>query len=795
MKNEKTQLQKDEKNYKMWLKKNKGLIKNYDFRQNEISTPYVEESFPYQKALADGVFQLDEKHYSKSVVFGELNYRLSLEEIQDEIGQSYKDFLNALSPEVHYQFSFINLKDRTKDLKVSLDFEEKEDGYQVIRKEYKQFLKQQFEKSNSGLKHFKIVTFTVEGENKSDALKKLSQAEVQLLNRFQELQVTHKSLNTEERLKIIHNFLNPTKDFEYIQGKTSKELIAPEELNFNHLDFFKLERFVGTSRRLKVEASEMEDDLLEKIFKQEKNLIVSIHLTPYSKQAAEKKVRRTNLEVKRMIVDENKKAVQGGYDASLIPQKLSDHRENIENTLRDFKNNEKYFETTILLTLLDETQADTEKLLGVLQNQAGAELCTWANLTHMQEEGLWSSLPFGVNKINPYYKRDFTTESIRAFMPFTNQDIIEDSPRAFYYGVNQNTHNLIMADRVRLNNPNGLYLGTPGSGKSFAAKREIVNAILSTNDDIIICDPEGEYWPMINLLGGTIIDLGSHSTNYMNPLDLNINYGDGQDPLVEKADFILSFMQLIRGKRELEPVERTIIDRCVPKIYQKFLNEPKEENLPILEDLYLELLKEGEKGKYLASELELYVYGSLNLFNHRTNVNKNNRIVCYDFRRLSQNLRHLAMFVIQDQVWNKISENRGKRFTQYYCDEFHVMLANPLTAHYAVNAWKRLRKWNGIPTGMTQNMTDLMFANTENIASLFSNTDFILLFNQKGQDREILKEFLELSDEQVKHISNSKPGTGLLIYNGIAAPFKDDFPKETELYKVMNTKAKEEKEE
>ena len=350
-----------------------------------------------------------------------------------------------------------------------------------------------------------------------------------------------------------------------------------------------------------------------------------------------------------------------------------------------------------------------------------------------------------------------------------------------------------MVDRKTLKNPNGLILGTPGSGKSFSAKREISNAFLvCPDDDIIICDPESEYGSLVRRLNGQVIRISPTSSDCINPMDLNLNYSDDENPLSLKSDFILSLCELIVGGKEgLQPVEKTVIDRCVRLVYRNYLNDPRPENMPLLGDLYDELRRQDEKeAQYIATALEIYVSGSLNVFNHRTNVDVNNRIVSYDIKELGKQLKKIGMLIVQDQVWNRVTVNRTEhRSTRYYVDEFHLLLREEQTAAYSVEIWKRFRKWGGVPTGITQNVKDLL--GSREVENIFENSDFVYMLNQAPGDRQILAKLLNISTHQLSYVTQSGAGEGLLYFGGTIIPFADRFPQDTELYRIMTTKLNE----
>ena len=380
----------------------------------------------------------------------------------------------------------------------------------------------------------------------------------------------------------------------------------------------------------------------------------------------------------------------------------------------------------------------------------------------------------------------------RSCLPY---ELFQDRKESLYYGLNALSNNLIMVDRKSLKNPNGLILGTPGSGKSFAAKREIANAFLVSDDDVIICDPEAEYAPLVERFNGQIIRISPSSSQYVNPMDINLNYSEEDNPVALKADFILSLCELVVGGKEgLQPVEKTVIDRCVHQIYQKYFEDPKPENMPLLQDLYEALLKQEEKeARHVATALEIYVTGSLNIFNHRTNVDIENRIVCFDIKDLGKQMKKIGMLVVQDQVWGRVTINRAAhKSTRYYIDEMHLLLKEDQTAAYTIEIWKRFRKWGGIPTGITQNIKDLLAS--REIENIFENSDFVYMLNQASGDRQILARQLGISPHQLSYVTHSGEGEGLLFYGNIILPFIDRFPKDTELYRIMTTKLQELKE-
>jgi type IV secretory pathway VirB4 component len=503
-----------------------------------------------------------------------------------------------------------------------------------------------------------------------------------------------------------------------------------------------------------------------------------MHIQSIDQVSAIKTVKRKITDLDSMKIQEQKKAIRSGYDMDIIPSDLATYGEEAKKLLQDLQSrNERMFLVTFLV-------------LNVAENRQRLDNNIFQASSLAQEEGLMSSLPLGYNQIE--IQRGLTTSSTAIFIPFTTQELFQTGREALYCGLNALSNNLIMVDRKLLKNPNGLILGTPGAGKSFAAKREIANVFLVTNDDIIVCDPEAEYGPLIERLHGQIIKISPASADYINPMDINLNYSEKENPLSLKSDFILSLCELIvGGNGGLQPVEKTVIDRCVRLVYRNYLSDPRPENMPVLEDLYNELRRQDEKeAQYVATALEIYVTGSLNVFNHRTTVNVRNRVVSYDIRELGKQLKKIGMLIVQDQVWNRVTVNRAVgKSTRYYIDEFHLLLKEEQTAAYSVEIWKRFRKWGGIPTGITQNIKDLL--SSREIENIFENSDYIYMLNQASGDRQILAKQLGISPHQLSYVTHSGEGEGLLFYGNVILPFVDHFPKDTELYKIMTTKPSE----
>ncbi len=759
----------------------------------------AQDSIPFQRIFPDGVCRVTDNYYTKTIQFQDINYQLNQNEDKTAIFDGWCDFLNYFDSSVKFQLSFVNMSATKDTYSRSISIPLQGDDFDAIRTEYTGMLQNQLARGNNGLIKTKFLTFGIEAESLKAAKPRLERVETDILNNFKRLGVSADTLNGLERLKLLHDVLHIDQphpfqfswDWLAPSGLSVKDFIAPSSFEFKNGSTFGLGSKLGSVSFLQILAPELNDRMLADFLDMESSLIVNMHVQSVDQVKAIKTIKRKITDLQKMTIEEQKKAVRSGYDMDIIPSDLATYGTEAKKLLQDLQSrNERMF----LLTFTVLNVADNKQQLdnNVFQASSIAQKynCALTKLDFRQEEGLMSSLPLGYNQIE--IQRGLTTSSVAIFVPFTTQELFQSGKEALYCGLNALSNNLIMVDRKLLKNPNGLILGTPGSGKSFSAKREIANVFLVTDDDIIICDPEAEYGPLVERLQGQVIKISPTSNDFINPMDLNLNYSDDENPLSLKSDFILSLCELIVGGKDgLQPVEKTIIDRCVRLIYRNYLGDPKPENMPVLEDLYNELRRQEEKeAQYIATALEIYVTGSLNVFNHRTNVNIQSRIVSYDIKELGKQLKKIGMLIVQDQVWNRVTVNReAHKSTRYYIDEMHLLLKEDQTAAYTVEIWKRFRKWGGIPTGITQNVKDLL--SSREVENVFENSDYVYMLNQASGDRQILAKQLNISPHQLSYVTHSGEGEGLLFYGSVILPFVDRFPKDTELYRAMTTKPQE----
>ena len=738
--------------------KKKLVKKKLREKKNSNVPRTAQQSIPYQEMFRDGICRVDDTHYTKCIMFGDINYQLAQNEDKTAAFEYWCDFYNYFDPSISIQISCMNQYVNVSEMEGSIELPMKNDEFDEIREEYAGVLKTQLAKGNNGLMRKKYVTFGIEAENVRVAKPRLERIETDIMNNLKAMGVSSHPLSGYERLKLLYQTMNPDLQEPFLfnfdmvarTGLSTKDFIAPTSFNFGNKSYFQMGNNIGAVSFLQILAPELSDKMLAEFLDMDNSIVVNLHVQSIDQAKAIRQIKMKITDLDKMKIEEQKKAVRSGYDMDVLPSDLVTYGGEAKKLLEDLQSrNERMFLVTVLIMNTADTKRKLDNIIMQTAGIAQKYNCALKRLDYQQEAGVMSSLPIGINQID--IQRGLTTSATAIFVPFTTEEIFQDG-EALYYGINAISNNMIMADRKLLKNPNGLILGTPGAGKSFSAKREMTNAFLITSDDIIICDPEGEYSPLTQMLHGQVVHISPNSKQYVNPMDINLNYSEDESPISLKADFVLSLCELIVGnKNGLEPVEKTIIDRCVRIIYRKYLENPVPENMPILEDLYNCILEQEEtEAKRIATALEIYVKGSLNVFNHRTNVDISNRLVCFDIKELGKQLKKIGMLVVQDQVWNRVTINReAKKSTRYYIDEMHLLLKEEQTAAYTVEIWKRFRKWGGIPTGITQNVKDLL--SSREIENIFENSDFIYMLNPAGGDIHILLQEQVTTDRSLRN--------------------------------------------
>lgn len=741
----------------------------------------------------DGVCRITSRLFSKSVMCEDINYAEASDDEKAVLFELYCKLVNYFGPSVGFELSVVCCPADMAEYRQMLAIAPQGDAFDEIRKEYSDMLVEQVSKSRYERRI--CLTYTIEADSVKQARSRLGQIDSDVVGHFRALMVTARPMDGYERLALLHKCLHleERRKFRFNwdslngTGLSSKDYIAPSSFFFKDGRYFRTGASFGAVSFLQIRATKLYDTLLNSVLELEGSQIVSIHAKALDQNAALKAVKRKLSDLDKAKIDEQKRAVRSGFDMDILPPDLVTFGKEAQKLLEDLQNHdEKMFMVTILIVHMAASRQKLENLVYSADGITNTQNCDLIRLDYQQEQGFLSALPIGINQVE--IQRGLTTSGTAIFLPFRACEVFQKG--GVYYGLNATTGRMILADRKRLKCPNGVVLGTPGSGKSFSCKREAADVYLHTSDDLLFLDPEHEYLSLCRQLSGQIIRLAPDSGDYINPLDVDLSVDTGENPLLMKADFIMSFCELILSASHggLKPIEKSVIDRCIPKIYREYLKKPRPERMPVLGDLY-QCLRSQEEGQALelATALELYVSGSLSYLNHQTNVNINNRVVCYDISALGQNLKKPGMLTVQNNIWQRTTINRyAGKTTRIYLDEFHLLLKEPQTAAYTAEIYKRFRKWNGIPTALTQNVKDLL--DSPEIENILENSDFILMLNQAASDRNILAQRLGISPQELTHITNSGAGEGLLFFGDKIIPFIDKFPTDTKLYQVMTTK-------
>ena len=766
---------------------------------NTSSKPTTaQQTIPFETMYYDGICKVTSKYYTKMIEFTDVNYELLDVEEQAEVLELYSQFINYFSPSIQVQLFFFHRQVNEQKLKKPFVIPLQEDGFDDIRLEFSGMLQQQAVKGTQGIVKSKYVVFGIESANLKEARSKLQTIETDIVKNLKRIGATARVLNGTERMRVFHDFFHQdtmeelSVSFSELvrSGSSVKDVIAPSGFDFRSSTRFQMGELFGKVFYLDMIAPQFTDELVKNLLSIQENISISMHIRTVEPLRAIKMLKEALSNIQKMKLEEQKKAVHSGYDMDIMPPDILLYEKDTLELLHDLTtSNQKVVKMTFLIACFARSKQKldnvTQQVSGIIQ-QAN---CRLRPMQYLQEQGLMAVAPIGLNQTG--MERTLTTKTTAILIPFRTQELTMSAP-ALYYGVNALTNQMILADRKKLRTPNGVILGTPGSGKSFSAKREMLGCFLGTRDDILVCDPESEYRPLVQALRGQVVTLATTSNDFLNPMDITYSDQTKEEALKLKSDFLITLCEVIAGgSKGLENDEKGIIDACIRQIYEIYFLHPVPENMPILEDLYDALVDYSHpKAERIANSLILYVKGSQNYFNHRTNVDITNRIVCFDIKDLGNQLKQLGMLIVQDAVWNRVSQNRERKVaTRYYCDEVHLLLRERQTAQYLVEMWKRFRKWGGIPTAVTQNVGD--FLRSEEIEGILGNSDFVYLLNQNAKDQVILADKLGLSEKQLSYVTNSEQGCGLILFDDVVIPFIDRYPKDTKTYEIMNTKLEE----
>ena len=746
--------------------------------------------------IEDGICEVEKGVFSKTIKFADINYEIAKKEDQVDIFSKYCEFLNYFNDTIKVQISIQNryINQETFKRKMLIKVNETDENYmKTYKKEFNSMLMEKASQRQNNVIRDKYITFTIKADNYETAVPLLARIETDIMNNLKTLGAGDKTLTGRERVENLYTFFNQNQDvdfdYDYIlnTGLTTKDFIAPNSFDFTDKKTFQFNDTYAQVIRIKDLPTDLSDKVISEITELNFNLNIALHIEAIEQKEALDLVKRKIAFMEQQKIDEQKKAIRSNYDVDMIPHELKYSLDEAEQLLDDLQHgNQRMFVLTALIYTCADTKEKLQEQVFQISSVCRQNGCMTESLDYLQEDALNSILPIGKNHIN--IKRTLTTASTAIFMPFSTQDLYQEN--GLYYGLNALSHNLILVDRKALKTPSGFILGTPGSGKSFKAKTEIVNVLLKTNDDVIIIDPESEYKYLTQCFRGTNINISAGSKEHINPMDISEEYDE--DPLKLKSEFLLSLCNLIVGGRNgLSTQEKAVIDRAVALTYSKTFSVFGKQYIPTLKDFYETLRSQPEaEAQNVALSLELYIKGSLSVFAEKTNIDMQNRLITFDIKDLGKELKTMGMLIVLDQIWNRVTQNRqkGKR-TWLYIDEIYLLFQNEYSSNYLFELYKRARKWGLIPTGITQNVEDLLLS--DNARRMLSNSDFIIMLNQATSDRIELASLLDISKPQLSFVTNVKEGQGLIFAGNSIVPFKDEFPKETELYKMMTTKIEE----
>jgi hypothetical protein len=750
----------------------------------------VQQAIPIRTIWPDGIFRVGNK-FSKSFHFEDINYAVASKEDKEAMFLSYSELLNSFDSGATTKITINNRRLNKADFESSILIPLKYDGLDEYRMEYNQMLMDKATGANSIVQD-KYVTVSVAKKNIEEARNYFSRIGTDLITHFSRLGSKCVELDATDRLRILHDFFRTGEETDFRfdlsdtmrKGHDFKDYICPDTFEFER-DHFRMGNKYGRVIFLREFASYIKDSMVSELCDLNRNMMLSLDIIPIPTDEAVREVENRLLGVETNITNWQRRQNQNNNFSAVVPYDMEQQRKESKEFLDDLTTRDQRMMFAVLTMVhiadsKEQLDSDTETLF----TTARKHLCQFSTLTFQQMDGLNTALPYGLRKIDAI--RTLTTESTAVFIPFRAQEISHSG--GIYYGQNVISKNMIIANRKLLLNGNSFILGVSGSGKSFTAKREIVNQILASDDDIILIDPEREYSSLVKAMGGEIIHISATSPNHINAMDMNRDYGDGANPVILKSEFVLSLCEQLIGGQNLGAKQKSLIDRCTAGVYRKYLQSNYRDNPPTLQDFHAELLKQSEpEAQEIALAIELFTSGSLNTFAKPTNVDVNNRLICYDILDLGKQLLPIGMLVVLDSILNRITQNRAKgKNTFIIIDEIYLLFQHEYSANFLFTLWKRVRKYGAFCTGITQNVDDLLQSHTAR--TMLANSEFIVMLNQASTDRMELARLLNISDLQLSYITNVEAGNGLIKVGSSLVPFTDQFPRNTKLYRLMTTK-------
>ena len=751
----------------------------------------MQDIIPIKAIYDDGIFKVGRDKFSKSFKFTDINYAVASREDKEAMFLEYSELLNSFDSGATTKITVANHRLNQLNFEKTILLPMKDDGLNEYRDEYNKILLSQAGNANSVVQE-KYVTISVNRKNIEDARTYFARVGADLIAHFSHLGSKCVEMTTEERLRICHDFYRTGEEASFHfdindtrkKGHDFKDYICPDSMEFKK-DYFKIGNRYGRVLFLKEYASYIKDSMVAELTDLNRNMMMSIDVVPVPTDEAVKEAESRLLGVETNIAQWQRKQNQNNNFSATVPYDLEQQQKDTKEFLDDLTTrDQRMMFAVITMVHTADTKEDLDNDTDALLTIARKHLCQLGVLNFQQLDGLNTVMPFGTRKINAF--RTLTTESLAVFIPFRVQDICHKN--GVFYGKNVISKNMIIADRKALLNGNSFILGVSGGGKSFVAKGEIINLMLSKDADIIIIDPEREYGKLVSALGGEVINISATSPNHINALDMNKDYGDGANPVILKSEFIMSLCEQLIGGANLGAKQKSIIDRCTARVYHDYQQRDYTGKAPTLQDFREELLRQSEpEAREIALAIELFTQGSLNTFAKETNVDTSNRLICYDILDLGKQLMPIGMLVVLDSILNRITENRAKgKSTYIFIDEIYLLFQHEYSANFLFTLWKRVRKYGALATGITQNVDDLLQSHTAR--TMLANSEFIIMLNQASTDRAELAKLLNISDLQMSYITNVDAGQGLIKVGSSLVPFENKFPVDTNLYRLMSTK-------
>lgn len=774
----------------------------------------VQDSIPYLGAYENGIMQVSARGYSKMYALSDINFSIESMDEQRAIFGKYSEFIGSFGPEVQMQVVVHNKSISSSEFEQNVLIGMKNDSLNEYREEMNNMLIDKMAVARNNIIHNKYLVVYIEADDIEAAKNTFSRLDSSIASGLKKLIGTDVApCSIRERLSNLYDIYHVDSDTPFYQklkmrdgrisetfnlkelkkrGLTTKDAIAPMSMVFEH-DYIRIDDKYARSLTLRNLPSYLRGDILAEMSNQPFNMLTSIIYRSLAQGDALKLVKNKTVDINQNVVEQQKKASKNGYSSDLISPEIRNSQREVEQIMEDLtQDNQKLFMTTITMTVFADTKEQLDKYTEIVKATAERFVCQADVLSEQQELGFDTCLPLCYNRVK--MERMLNTTGAAIFLPFSVKELMQKG--GLYYGLNAVSHQLILYDRKSAKNGNGVILGTPGSGKSFSAKREMVSVLLNTDDDIIVIDPENEYSPLAVLFHGSVIRIAPGSNVYLNPMDMSLDYAEKDDPITLKADFIASICEAALGSRyELSPTQRSVIDRCTKNVYMEYVEGLRARGLnydadtvPTLRDLYDELKQQPQpEAQNLALALERFAVGTQDTFAHKTNVNIINRFTVYNIKDIGSGLKNMGLQICLDNVWNRMIENHKKgKYTWLFCDEFHLLTQTETSAKYTKQIWKRARKWNGIPTGITQQAEDML--KSSEARAIINNSDFMMMLNLDPYGRMQLQQMFGISNTEIEYVTSADSGQGL-IYNGSdIIPFKDEFPTDTKLYKAMTTK-------